>query len=270
MNDESTDAIERRFRGVYRQIPWANLNIDRTYQREQSDYKIKDIAEAFDPDAFGWLVVGRRVDGTLWVIDGGHRYYALQLMGYTDQNVPCMMLNETTPEAEARLYDIYNAKRAPMRVTERFKARLRYNDEEALAINKVLADAGYTVWFKRGKAPKNTVGAVDKIIDVYRTGAPGDLALVIEIVREAWGDDPNAVVGIMIGGVHNFIVKHRGQFEVGELARKLKTTTPGAILARAAQIVEADGGAKHIAVCRAIRKTYNANRRKGQLPEWTE
>lgn len=259
----------QRYEHVYQNVPWRHIRIDHfNYQREQSDKKIRDIAEGFDPDAFGYVVVGERRDGTFWAIDGGHRLMAMERMGWTDQNVPCLILRYTTSEDEARLYDVYNGHRGMPRVADRMKAQLHYRKPDAVAIKAIVEDCGYTLYFGRGKPPAGHIGSVSALVKVYNNGKPGDLFKVLTFLRETWGDDTQAVAGQMIVGTWLFMTKYRNQFELGALADRLRGTSPRMLANRARQIAEVMGITVPVGVGRAILYYYNHNKRQNRLPEW--
>jgi hypothetical protein len=264
-------SIESRFRHERRNIPWVNLNVDVSYQRDLSPSKVAKIARIFDPDAFGYLIVGQRADGTYWLVDGQHRWKAMQEIGWTDQLVPCLVLVGTTPESEAQLYDLYNGNRGMPRIAERFKARLRHGDPEATQIKRVVTDLGYELWFGRGKCPRGQIAAINALLVVHRTGKPGDLMKVLTICRELWGDDPHGVAGDLILGMFAFTNRYRDQFELEKLIERLQGVSPVALLNRGRQIVEVLGYSNtRVGVARAILKAYNENKRTNRLPEWVE
>lgn len=264
------EVTETRFHGERCMIPWTHLNVDVSYQRDLSPGKVASIARIFDVDAFGYLVVGRRIDGTYWVIDGQHRWKAMQEIGWTDQNVPCLVLDKTTPEEEAKLFDLYNGNRGMPRIGDRFKARLRHNDPEAVRIKEIVNDVGYDLFFGRGKTPRNRIAAINALIKVHQTGKPGDLYKVLTICRELWDDDPAGVAGELILGMHAFTSRYRDQFEMEKLVEKLTGVSPTGLLNRGRQVVEVMGGSTYIGVARSLLKTYNEHKRINRLPEWVE
>lgn len=264
------ELIEARFQHELCQIPWTDLNIDVSYQRDISNHKVSKISRIFDPDAFGYLIVGRRLDGTYWIIDGQHRWKAMQEINWTDQDVPCLVLLGTTPEVEARLYDLYNGNRGMPRIAERFKARLRHGDPEATAIRDIAHEVGYTLFFQRGTLPRNHIGAVNALMRVYQQGKPGDLFKVLTICRELWDDDPAGVSGDLIMGIYAFTSRYRDQFEMQKLIEKLTGTSPTGLMNRGRQIAEVMGGSVYLGIARSILKVYNENKKTNRLPEWVD
>lgn len=258
-----------KFRGEYRSILWTNLNIDSSYQRNLSPAKVNSIARVFDPDAFGRIVVGERSDGTFWVIDGQHRWRAMQQLGWTDQFVPCHLIKGTTPEEEAKLFDLFNGNRGMPRISDRFKARLRTNDPDALRIKAITNEVGFDIHFGKGTVPKGHIAAVSALVKVHQQGKPGDLYRVLTICREAWGDDSAGTTGDIIQAVHRFASRYREQFDMTYLIERLKGTSPAALTNRGRQIAEVMGTTASIGISRALLAMYNRNKKVGRLPDWT-
>lgn len=124
------------------------LSIDAVYQRstdnDASRRLIASIAASFDWRLCAPLVVSRRPDGTLSVIDGQHRTLAAKQRGDIP-HMPCCVFNYAGPEEEARMFISANRARKPMNRLDDFHAALAAADEDALEINRLVNEAGLTV-----------------------------------------------------------------------------------------------------------------------------
>lgn len=124
------------------------LSIDAVYQRstdnEASRRLIASIAANFDWRLCAPLVVSRRPDGTLSVIDGQHRTVAAKQRGDIP-HMPCCVFNYQGPEEEARMFISANRARKPMNRLDDFHAALAAADEDALEINRLVIEAGLTI-----------------------------------------------------------------------------------------------------------------------------
>lgn len=124
------------------------LSIDSVYQRstdnDASRRLIASIAANFDWRLCAPLVVSRRPDGTLSVIDGQHRTVAAKQRGDIP-HMPCCVFNYSGPEEEARMFISANRARKPMNRLDDFHAALAAADEDALEINRLVNDAGLAV-----------------------------------------------------------------------------------------------------------------------------
>lgn len=126
----------------------AELQIDPTYQRsiESSDSQklIKRIAQHWNWDLCQPLVVSRRGDGGLYVIDGQHRLEAARLRGDIDQ-LPGVVGDYGTAADEAASFVHLNQQRRPLGALDLFKAALASDDPEAHAIMAALEAAGLSL-----------------------------------------------------------------------------------------------------------------------------
>jgi hypothetical protein len=132
-------------------IEWVRverLSIDGTYQRstdnQASQRLILSIAAKFDWRLCAPLVVSRRPDGTMPVIDGQHRTLAAKLRGDI-LFLPCCIFNYQGPEEEAQMFIAANRSRKPMNRLDDFHAALAAGDLEALEVNRLVMEAGLSI-----------------------------------------------------------------------------------------------------------------------------
>jgi hypothetical protein len=151
-------------------IPVGDLSVDEAYQRrtdnDASRRLIASIAAKFDWRLFGILLVSRRPDDTLKVIDGQHRWSAAAARGDIDQ-LPCALSRFGTAEEEARFFIVANRARKPMNRLDDFHAALAAADDDALEIQRLVNEAGLAV-------ARNTASSA---------WAPGEIAFTAAIAR---------------------------------------------------------------------------------------
>jgi hypothetical protein len=125
-----------------------SLSIDSDYQRstEASTSKklIRDIAKAWDWRLFQPLSVSRRIDGSLWVVDGQHRLAAAGLRGDMP-HLPCVISSQDSKLGEARAFVGLNKKRRALGAVDVFKALLVTGHPESVEVMQILRDAGLTI-----------------------------------------------------------------------------------------------------------------------------
>lgn len=132
-------------------IEWVRtdrLSIDIAYQRstenQASQRLITSIADKFDWRLCAPLVVSRRPDGVMAVIDGQHRTLAARLRGDIP-HLPCCVFNYESAEEEAKMFIAANRARKPMNRLDDFHAALAAADNEALEIQQLVTEAGLTI-----------------------------------------------------------------------------------------------------------------------------
>ena len=123
----------------------AELQIDPQYQRSiegrQSQSLIAKIAQGWNWDLCQPLVIARRSEEGLFVIDGQHRLEAARLRGDITQ-LPCVVVDYAGAAEEAASFVHLNQQRRPLTTLDLFKAALASGDEEAQAIMAALTEAG--------------------------------------------------------------------------------------------------------------------------------
>ncbi|MBY0301273.1 DUF6551 family protein [Sphingomonas ginsenosidimutans] len=120
------------------------LRVDPSYQREldaRSHQLIGRIAHGWDWSLFQPLVVARRHDGTLYVVDGQHRLRAAKLRRDIAQ-LPCVIFYPADPAEEAAVFVDLNQNRRPLTAFALYNAALASGDEQALALDDRLREAG--------------------------------------------------------------------------------------------------------------------------------
>lgn len=129
------------------QLP-SELQIDPTYQRSidnaESQRLIGKIAMNWNWDLCQPLVVARRNDGALFVIDGQHRLEAAKLRGDIVQ-LPCVVVNYASAADEAANFVQLNQARRPLAKLDVFKAAVASEDPEAVAILGAIEAAGLSL-----------------------------------------------------------------------------------------------------------------------------
>ena len=148
------------------------LQIDESYQRsieaDDSQRLIRQIAQHWDWDLCQPLMVSRRRDGALFVIDGQHRLAAARLRADIAQ-LPAMVKEYASAADEAASFVHLNQRRRPLTALQLFRAAVASGDSEARAILAAIEAAG----LRLGKSSQ-----------LY-TSPPGSI-IHINGIREAW------------------------------------------------------------------------------------
>jgi hypothetical protein len=124
------------------------LHVDPTYQRtldtDASKTLIRRIAQYWDWGLCLPLVIARRGDGQLYVIDGQHRLAAATLRGDI-AHMPAVVLAYPTIADEAANFVHINQQRRPLSKLDLFKAAVASGDSEATQIVDAVAQAGLSI-----------------------------------------------------------------------------------------------------------------------------
>jgi hypothetical protein len=140
------------------------LKVDHSYQRERDRSRaINDMAKEWDDGLVHVLVVARRQNDDLYIVDGQGRWMAGCRLDYV-QNFDCKIQDVATVEEEARLYKDFNAKRTGLKAIDIFKAELLSGDPTAVAVKQFVTAAGYEV-VKMSSQKPGTIACVKELCD---------------------------------------------------------------------------------------------------------
>lgn len=131
-------------------IEWIHLDrlsMDISYQRSTDNHAsqrlITSIAANFDWRLCLPLIVSRRPDGKLVVIDGQHRLLGGRLRKMDD--LPCCVFTFDSVEEEAKMFVAMNRSRKAMNRLDDFHAALAAGDSEAHQVRQLVEEAGLTI-----------------------------------------------------------------------------------------------------------------------------
>lgn len=142
------------------------------YQRTVSPHGravINKIKKNFLWPLFGALLVVRRKDGDLFVVDGGHRLDAVKEME-SITGVPCLICHVDTVSEEAAIFRRFNADRRQLTQFDEFRPAIIEGDKIALVVADICKAAG------RAPGPKNTATTVSFLTRLRKSAAANETA----------------------------------------------------------------------------------------------
>lgn len=246
-------------------VPVAEMRISPRAQRKHdstsSKAKIQYIADNFDPDKAGTLTVNLRA-GIYWVIDGGHRYHALLLMGWEDQYIQCWVYTDLSEAQEADKFLSLNDVKQVSGMDKYLRAIVAKRPAES-DIDRVVRAADLRVGNGR-----EAIGCVGAITKVYTNSGPKILATVLRIIRDAYGLPGFA--SKVTEGMGLFVSNYENVFNEELLVQRLGSKKGGVngLLGEAERIRIKYGVSLAIAVAAAIVETYNRGRGGARLVGW--
>ncbi len=242
------------------------IGIDPRYQRVLKKFRVKKIAEEFDPDIFGAIWVSERDDGSRVALDGQHRLDAIiNEMGWGDQRVPCLVYRNLTPDQEAKIFERPQSTRATLTPAERFRARLFRGEPKAVEINRIVESHGFQVrldWQGDVEGGIAAVSALDTIYDRYK---PDTLDTVLGILRSAWGERTHGLTGNVLRGLAAFHTRYRGVYDRKRLIDVIMLRTPQTAEAESKDQQRVLGGTISAANARMLVQWYNHGMKKNRL-----
>lgn len=138
------------------------LRVDSRYQRDLKLSRVISLVSEWSWVSCGALIVAKRADESLWVVDGQHRLLAAQRRSDIS-TLPCVVFSVSEVEDEARNYERANSNRGSMKGHDLFKSRLFSRDPIALAVNDLVAASGRRIGAQSSPKEVNCVGLLYKL-----------------------------------------------------------------------------------------------------------
>ena len=159
------------------------LKFDKEYQRELRADAVQDMAGKWNPKVAGAIVVNRRPNSHLYVIDGQHRTAAAKTAGET--HILAFVFENLTRTQEAAMRVDGNVRQADS-PQERFRAKLASGDPESKAVMEVCERYGTKINFYPHAG--SGIDCVSTVEQIYRKDEGELLDATFSVIRRAWGD----------------------------------------------------------------------------------
>lgn len=184
----------------------SQLQIDSEYQRacdgSKSRALIARMIRRWEWALCQPLVVTRRLDGSLFVIDGQHRWNGAKARGDIP-HLPCVVIPAIERAEEAKTFVNLNTARQRLSQVEIFNGMLAASDADALAIVKLLKETGWalarhtnSVVFKPGE-----LACVPMLVRQVRAIGEAPVRNALTALREAYRDTPVTVPSRLLGAL---------------------------------------------------------------------
>jgi hypothetical protein len=239
------------------------LNVDPSYQRRLYESRLAKLTSKFEPDLIQTIVVSRRSDGTLWVLDGQHRCEALRRLG---KSVVLADIREgLSHEREAILFWQLNSGSSQPTAMEQFLARITGQEPIATAIVNIIERHGYHVGRFSEDRGIQAVGALETVYNM------GRLDKTMAIISTVWPMDKTSREASIIQGLGQFLLTYDSDphYDDGRTLETLDKVTPSALLRRAKEIELETGRSfqRAATVTVAFRDCYNGLLVRGARPK---
>jgi hypothetical protein len=240
-------------------IPLDRLHVDERYQRPIKPKKLQKMAAMWDPNLCGVLDVAADGDGNYAVWDGQHRLAVLRVLEKTEW--VCSVSDKTPAEQADAFIAINGAGVVRVTALERHQAALFAGHQDAIEIEKAATEAGYEI----GTAARGRISAVGALNKAHRSYGHLALTDALTAIHVAFGDDPNATRGEIIGGVTKFVGLHADSLDLPDMneqvAARLRAVGPRTLVNEAKSAFGSFGGSGGHDVYRYFCEVWNRKRR---------
>ena len=239
-------------------IPKDMLWIDHEYQRNEISLKnVNRIASMWSWHCVGAITVGRRVDGTLVVIEGQHRVLAA-MKRVEIKELPCLVFNVNSLEEEAAIFLAVNTIRKTVSALDQHRAGHVANDPLRTKVQAMLDDLGISI-IKNPRGSTQTA-AIGNILHQYKVQGEDALYGALTIAKAI--EFPNGIPGNIIRGLA--VVAKRNPGKIGFIAERCAIYPAGTfeasmrrrkeLLGKGGELVEATS------ICEVINKGLRSNK----------
>lgn len=173
------------------QIPVGRLSVDPTYQRATDSPASRQIivgmVKKWDWSLCQPLVVSRRADGDLLILDGQHRHAGAIERGDIPF-LPCVILSSLGLEGEAKTFVELNTKRQRLTQAEVFHGMLAAGDPLAKAVADIIAQTGWNVRKGSNTAAykPGDLECAPALVKIFRRKGDAPLRFALSSLRAAY------------------------------------------------------------------------------------
>lgn len=222
-------------------LPVESLFIDTRYQRPETRL-IREIAERFNWEQFGTLIVSKRAQLKYATIDGQQRRGAALMVGKV--YVPCLLGIGLTVAQEARLFSRLQEDRLSVRPVHRFRADVCGEIPRALEIMAALDRLAIELVESSGRnAPPDALSAVVALEKMYdRYGLP-IVQTALEVIIAAWPQQRGRFRGEVMQSIGGFLAIDEPKIDVLiNMLSAPKIGSPDKLMERSANARKAGAG----------------------------
>jgi len=240
-----------------RNLNIGDLSVDDAYQRTLGQHLVRTIKNEFSWYAFDPILVGKRRDKTLWVVDGQTRFAVANELGH--MQIAARVFASKGRQHEAEVFLKANTKRS-VKSFDKWRAALCAKEPETVAIAELVAKASLRVSYNRHWP---NLRCVSKLRDAYRAGV---LPECLATITRCWENDSDALSEVIMGALCVFFA-HFNEAGVDRCVLKWSSIKPRKLFADAESAKSATGGSRYKAGALVLMNKYNAGLRSNRL-EW--
>jgi hypothetical protein len=229
------------------------LKTDRSYQRDISMPLVETIRNQWDMVASELLLVSRRDDGDLYIVNGQHRSAAARMNGMTE--LDARVVEGLNPAQEAALRLMTNVRKSDSPL-ERFRAQIAAGDPDSLAIEKLLDRVGTHVNIV--PSADEGINAISTVEQIYRWDDGATLQETLEFLQRVFGTvGGKRATAPILHSVAWFILKHGQEATLARIEEQLKGMGPAAFTRRGQTTAAIMGGTLWVNCYRTLVELYN-------------
>lgn len=241
----------------FEEIFAADLKVDPTVQRGFHPVHAQKLFTSWDERFIGTLIVSRRENGDLYLVDGQHRC-VVALRKDPTAIMDCEVYEGLTVVEEALMFLHFNRNRKPPSAFDHYKIGLKALLPIEVRMYAESSALGLEISPHKGNRQIAAVAACRRIVgwDVHETGLLQD---TLQCAEQAFGAHPETWDANLIQAIARVIHHNRSKISYSRLVEKLRTKHPDEWQALGMMGVKGGGGSvnRSIAMARLIKFEYD-------------
>lgn len=197
----------------------ADLKTDMSYQSPVKDSQVKKIIKNFDPQKLHTIVVNKRKDGKIYIIDGQHRVEALRELGIPV--IEATIHEGLTVEKEAEMYYGINDRPAKS-PNSKGKSSLKFGDQSAVEIEEAVQSVGLQIDYDKKGNKDGYITAYAALQNIHKKYGKEFLKVVLETIKQSFGLERRFYQAFIIKGFAGFISTYGNKIDVTHLINRLQ------------------------------------------------
>jgi len=235
------------------------------YARPLSAGRLNRLRRDWDPFAVGSLVLSRRADGSIWIIDGNHRRVVAYEQGILQ--LPAVLFSDLERSREADLYTKLGTVLGQTPLT-RFQSKIVAGDPAALDIVRIVEAQGLRINITTSHYAHANIQAVARVEWIYARSGPEALDWVLGLLADAWDGERDSLSELMLEGVFQFWLRYAETVDTDKLADLLAGMGVQALNDRADAILHRIAVSTQSALGRALEEVWNQRHPTEKLARW--
>jgi len=227
---------------TYAKVKVSDLNVDHDVQRMYDPARVTTLEATWNQTHAGTIVVSKRADGSLYVIDGQHRKEAKARQD-PDGVLDAEIHEGLTRQEEAEMFLRLNRDRKAVRPFDNYRVALVAGMPNETRVHSEVTARNLEV----SHSPSaNRISAVQAMLSIVQKDKDHDglLGEVLDVAESAWGRTAETWDNMVMRALATVIHKNRGIIDLDRLATILRKHLVGQWKAAAVNNAVGGGGSE--------------------------
>lgn len=244
--------------GIMTYVDPKNVSID-GYQRALEADRAQKIAENFNPHLFDPILLSKRKNGRMYIIDGQHRVIAAVIAKI--DKVPARILMGLSREQEANLFVDAQLQRKPIRAFDRFNAKIIAQDPVFVGINKIVQKARFEIAPHSASNSPRRLRCITLLIMIYKTAGKDHFQRLVDVLEGlSDGKETGHTNDMFIRPMHRILREHGADISIDHMIKAFEKVSIEKVVWKAIRTSKVRGNRCVDKMMEIIREIYNQNR----------